>query len=188
MPAAVGSIGVGMSDDEIWQVIAYIRSIEKNAAPITGDAAHGEQVYRASGCPTCHMIQGMGGRLGPDLSSVGSSRSVDYLTESVRNPSRQLTHGLTEAMKEFAQDYESVTVVAANGTKYRGIILNEDSFTVQMLDVGQQVHSFNKGDLKSFDKTRKSFMPAYDVQSISEKDLQDVIAFLVATNRQRGAR
>src|SRR5215470_15848811 len=37
MPAAVGSIGVGMSDDEIWQVIAYIRSIEKKSSAITGD-------------------------------------------------------------------------------------------------------------------------------------------------------
>ena len=184
MPAAVGSIGVGMSDDEIWQVIAYIRSIEKMSAAIIGDATHGEQIYSSHGCPTCHMIRGKGGRLGPDLSSVGSSRAGEYLTESLRNPSRQLTHGLLEAQKEFPQDYESVTVVAADGTKYRGIILNEDSFTLQMIDLRERVHSFNKRELQSFEKSRMSLMPAYGPDSISDKDLQDIVAFLVATSRK----
>ena len=188
MPAAVGSIGVGMSDDEIWQVIAYIRSIEKTSAAITGDAAHGEQVYSAQGCPTCHMIRGKGGRLGPDLSSVGSARAAGYLTESVRNPSGQLSHGLLEAQKEFPQDYESVTVVAADGTKYRGIILNEDSFTLQMIDMQEKVHSFNKRELQSFEKSRKSLMPAYGPEAISDKDLQDIVAFLVATSRKGDAQ
>src|SRR5262249_24572730 len=100
MPAAVGSIGVGMRDDEIWQVIAYIRTIETMSAAISGDATNGEQIYNSHGCPSCHMIRGKGGRLGPDLSSVGSSRAAEYLTESVRNPSRQLSHGLLEAQKE----------------------------------------------------------------------------------------
>jgi cytochrome c oxidase cbb3-type subunit III len=184
MPAAVGSIGVGMSDDEIWQVIAYIRSIEKTSAAITGDATHGELIYSAQGCPSCHMIRGKGGRLGPDLSSVGSARAAEYLTESVRNPSRQLSHGLLEAQKEFPQDYESVTVVAADGTKYRGIILNEDGFTLQMIDVREKVHSFTKRELQSFEKSRMSLMPAYGPDSISDKDLQDIVAFLGATSRK----
>ena len=186
MPAAVGSIGVGMSDDEIWQVITYIRSIEKTSTEITGNATHGEQIYSSHGCSSCHMIRGKGGRLGPDLSSVGSSRSVEYLSESVRNPSRQLTHGLLEAQKEFPQDYETVTVVASDGKKYRGIVLNEDAFTLQMIDLREQVHSFNKRDLQSFEKSRESLMPAYDPDSISDKDLQDLVAFLVVTSRKGG--
>lgn len=188
MPAAVGSIGVGMSDEEIWQVIAYIRSIEKTSSAIAGDAAHGEQVYRSHSCSRCHMLQGRGGRLGPDLTSVGSSRSTSYLEESVRDPNRRLSHGLIEATKEFPQDYESVTVVAADGTKYRGIVLNEDSFTLQMIDIREQVHIFNKQDLKSFEKSRKSLMPAYDPNAIPDNDLQDLIAFLVATGRHGGAQ
>ena len=134
------------------------------------------------------MIRGKGGRLGPDLSSVGSSRSVEYLSESVRNPSRQLTHGLLEVQKEFPQDYETVTVVASDGKKYRGIVLNEDAFTLQMIDLREQVHSFNKRDLQSFEKSRESLMPAYDPDSISDKDLQDLVAFLVVTSRKGGVQ
>ncbi|HEX8764687.1 MAG TPA: c-type cytochrome, partial [Candidatus Acidoferrum sp.] len=90
MPAATnGGIGVGMSDEEIWQVITYIRSGEVKApAQPPGNAERGKQLFNgALGCSTCHMIQGKGGRLGPDLTSVGTSRSTEYLVESLRNPS-----------------------------------------------------------------------------------------------------
>src|SRR5215470_11392788 len=93
MPAATnGGIGVGMSDEEIWQVVTYIRSVEvKAAAKLEGNAAHGKELFSgAAGCSTCHMIQGKGGRLGPDLTTVGGSRWTEYLKESLRNPSRRL--------------------------------------------------------------------------------------------------
>src|SRR5712692_5740152 len=72
MPAATnGGIGVGMSDEEIWQVVTYIRSVEKKAsAAETGNAARGKSLfYGSAACGTCHMVSGKGGRLGPDLSS-----------------------------------------------------------------------------------------------------------------------
>src|SRR6267378_4351352 len=83
MPAATnGGIGVGMSDDEIWQVVTYLRSVEKKAsAAETGDAAHGKELfYGAAACATCHMVNGKGGRLGPDLSPVGSSDRLRRLS------------------------------------------------------------------------------------------------------------
>ena len=60
-------------------------------------------------CSLCHMVGGKGGRLGPDLSSVGGSRTHDALVDAVRNPSRRLAWGLTESTKEFPQEYESAT-------------------------------------------------------------------------------
>ena len=48
------------------------------------------------------MFAGKGGRLGPDLTGAGTARSTEYLTESVRNPSRRLAQGISEAMKEFS--------------------------------------------------------------------------------------
>jgi putative heme-binding domain-containing protein len=182
MPAATtGGIGVGMTDEEIWQVITYIRSVEKHAnASMTGNAAHGKELfYGTAGCGTCHMINGKGGRFGPDLSASGSSRSPEYLVESVRNPSRRLALGLTEPMKDFSQEYETATVVTADGTKLQGVILNEDSFTVQMMDLREQIHSFEKSKLRSYDKSRESMMPAYDEKALSDKNLQDLIAFLL---------
>ena len=191
MPAATnGGIGVGMSDEEIWQVLTYIRSVEKKAsAAETGDAKHGKELfYGSAACGTCHMINGKGGRLGPDLSSTGTSRSVEYLAESLRSPSKRLAKGLFEPMKDFSQEYETATVVTPEGTKLQGVVLNEDSFTVQMLDTREELHSFEKAKLRSFEKTRESLMPAYDAKSLPEKDLKDLIAFLLAASEKGGAQ
>src|SRR6266446_7069982 len=173
--------GVGMTEEEIWQVISYIRSVQAKApAQIPGNAAHGKELFYGSAtCSTCHMIEGKGGRLGPDLSTTGSARSTDYLVESVRNPSRRLAQGISEAMKEFSQEYETVTVVTAEGTKFMGVVLNQDHFTLQMMDTREQLHLFEKGKLRSLEKSRESLMPAYDQKMLSDKDLQDLIAYLL---------
>jgi cytochrome c oxidase cbb3-type subunit 3 len=174
--------GVGMTEEEIWQVIAYIRSRQAKAPPETvGDVAHGKELfYGSAACSTCHMVEGQGGRLGPDLTTTGSARSTEYLIESLRNPSRRLAQGISEAMKEFSQEYETVKVVTADGTKLLGVVLNEDHFTLQMMDTREQVHSFLKEKLLSMEKSRESLMPAYDQKSLSDKDLQDVVAYLLA--------
>ncbi|PYT81204.1 MAG: hypothetical protein DMG40_10105 [Acidobacteria bacterium] len=187
MPAATnGGIGVGMSDEEIWQVITYLRSVQVKApAQPVGNAEHGKELFSgAAGCSSCHMLQGKGGRLGPDLSAVGASRSMEYLLESVRNPSQRLAQGIFESMKEFPQEYESVSVVTADGTKLSGVVLNEDQFTLQMLDTREQLHLFEKDKLRSFETRRESLMPAYDQKTLSDKDLQDLIAYLQSVGAQ----
>jgi cytochrome c oxidase cbb3-type subunit 3 len=172
--------GVGMTEEEIWQVVTYIRSVEKKPDTMTGDAKHGRELfYGSAACGTCHMFQGKGGRLGPDLTGAGTARSTEYLVDSVRNPSRRLTQGIIEAMKEFSVEYETVDVVTGDGTKYKGTLLNEDSFTIQFMDTREQVHSFDKASLKSWQKSRESLMPVYDEKMLPAKDLQDLLAFLV---------
>lgn len=172
--------GVGMTEEELWQVVTYIRSIEKKASAVGGDAKHGRELYYGSAaCGTCHMFQGKGGRLGPDLTGAGTARSTEYLTESLRNPSRRLAQGIIEAMKEFTEEYETVNVVTNDGTKYQGTLLNEDSFTIQFMDMREKVHSFDKMSLQSLQKSRESLMPAYDEKVLPEKDLRDLLAFLV---------
>ena len=75
MPAALGSIGVEMKDQEIWQVITCLRSIEVKAPPLNGNPADGKAlVYGAANCSKCHMVEGKGGRLGPDLTEVARDR------------------------------------------------------------------------------------------------------------------
>jgi cytochrome c oxidase cbb3-type subunit III len=173
--------GVGMTEEEIWQVVTYIRSVEKKGgAGVTGDAKRGRELfYGSAGCGTCHMFRGKGGRLGPDLTGAGTSRSTEYLTESLRNPNRRLAQGIIEAMKEFSEEYETVNVVTSDGTKYQGTLLNEDSFTIQFIDMRENVHSLDKSKVKSFEKSRESLMPAYDEKVLPQKDLQDLLAFMV---------
>jgi putative heme-binding domain-containing protein len=174
------SQGVGMTAEEIWQVIAYIRSVEKKSEPAPGgNATKGDKLFHgAAGCSTCHMINGKGGRLGPELTNVATARSADSLVESIRDPSRRLATGLIENTKEFPQEYETVTVVTVDGQTFKGVTLNEDNFSVQMMDTQQQIHLFEKDKLKSFRKTRESLMPTYDEKTLSEQDLRDLLTYL----------
>jgi cytochrome c oxidase cbb3-type subunit 3 len=183
MPAnGTNGQGVGMTDREIWQIIAYIRSQEVKApAKPVGNAGHGKELfYGDANCSLCHMIEGKGGRLGPELTAVGGSRTRTSIMDSVRNPSRRLAWGLTEASKEFPQEYESVTVVTADGKQIKGVTLNEDSFTVQIMDTSERIHLLEKDKLRSFQKSRQSAMPVYGADLLSDKDLDDIVAYLTS--------
>jgi cytochrome c oxidase cbb3-type subunit III len=182
MPAnGTNGQGVGMTDEEIWQIITYIRSVEVKApAKPSGSAAHGKELfYGDANCSLCHMVEGKGGRVGPDLTSVGGSRTRAAIIDSVRNPSRRLAWGLTESTKEFPQEYETITVVTADGKEIKGVALNEDNFSVQMMDSSEQIHLFEKDKLRSFKKSRESLMPPYKPDTLSDKDLEDIVAYLV---------
>jgi putative heme-binding domain-containing protein len=169
MPAAIGSVGVEMKDQEIWQVITYLRSIEVKAPPVSGNPASGKDLfYSVANCSKCHMVEGKGGRLGPDLTDVGSARSVESIVESIRDPSRQLADG-----------YQTVTVVTADGHETKGFIMNEDSFSVQMMDTSERILLLQKDKLRSFKKSSVSLMPPYNTTVLSDKDLQDIIAYLL---------
>jgi len=183
MPAnGTNGQGVGMTDEEIWQIIAYIRSQEVKApAKALGNAVHGKGLfYGDANCSLCHMVEGRGGRLGPDLTAVGGSRTREAMIDSVRDPSRRLAWGLTEATKEFPQEYEGVTAVMADGKEIKGVTLNEDSFSVQIMDSNEQIHLLEKDKLRSFQKSRQSAMPKYDADVLSDKDLEDIVAYLIS--------
>jgi cytochrome c oxidase cbb3-type subunit 3 len=183
MPAnGTNGQGVGMTDEEIWQIITYIRSVEVKApATPVGNAAHGKELfYGDANCSLCHMVEGKGGRIGPDLSSVGGSRTRDAIVDSVRNPSRRLAWGLTESTKEFPQEYETVTVETAEGKEIKGVALNEDNFSVQIIDSSEQVYLLDKDKLRSFKKSRESLMPIYAPDLLSDKDLNDIVAYLIS--------
>ena len=183
MPAnGTNGQGVGMTDKEIWQIITYIRSQEVKApAKAIGNAVHGKELfYGDANCSLCHMVEGKGGRLGPELTSVGGSRTPQAIIDSVRDPSQRLAWGLTEATKEFPQEYESITAVTSDGKEIKGVAMNEDSFTVQLMDTTEQIHLLEKDKLRSFQKNRQSAMPKYNVDTLSDKDLQDIVAFLVS--------
>ena len=182
MPAnGTNGQGVGMTDEEIWQIITYLRSVQVRApARNFGNAANGKKLfYGDANCSLCHMVAGKGGHTGPDLTSAGISRTVESLVESVRNPSQRLAWGLTEPTKEFAQRYETVIVVTPDGKEIKGVTMNEDSFSLQMMDTADSIHLLEKDKLRSIKKSGKSLMPVYPPATLTDKDLNDIIAYLL---------
>ncbi|MGH9663873.1 MAG: c-type cytochrome, partial [Bryobacteraceae bacterium] len=84
--------GLFYSPDRVWQVVAYIRSLNADEKP-HGNPALGAQLFREKGCAQCHRIDGVGGRLGPDLTQIGESRSPSYLRRALLDPGAEVPQG-----------------------------------------------------------------------------------------------
>lgn len=167
-----------LTEEEIWQLITYLRTLQQPPTAQTGDAKRGEGLFfGATRCSSCHIVNGRGGQLGPELTKVGSARPRAYLVESIREPGRRLTENLSIG-DEATRKYDTVTLVTADGTTIVGVPLNEDTFTVQVMDTGERVHSLQKRTLKSFKHEERSLMPAYDVNRLNASDLDDIVAYL----------
>ena len=167
-----------LTDDEIWQIMAYLRTQQQAATSTSGDARRGETLFfGASNCSPCHMVSGRGGRLGPELSYVGSARPRAYLIESIREPDRQLAEN--HSFGGFTTlNYDTVTAVTRDGKTIVGVPMNEDTFTVQIIDMSERIYSFEKKSLKSLRHEIRSLMPAYGANLMSDTDLQDLVAYL----------
>jgi cytochrome c oxidase cbb3-type subunit III len=175
--------GATFEDSEIWTLVVYLHSLAPAKRALPGTRLKGEQIFVGSGgCSQCHMIQGQGGRLGPDLSRIGASRSAAYLVDSIREPSKDLSDGLLDPNNAlgFSLIYDSVTVVTKTGERITGVAKDEDTFSVQLLDTKQNFQFFLKKDVKEVIHERKSLMPAYSEQMLSPAALQDLVAYLVS--------
>jgi cytochrome c oxidase cbb3-type subunit III len=167
-----------LTEQEVWEIIAYLRTLQQPAASASGDARRGETLFfGATRCASCHIVNGRGGRLGPELSAVGSARSRAYIIESIREPGRRLTENRSLG-SDSTLKFDTVTLVTADGATIVGVPLDEDTFTVQVMDAAERIHSFDKKSLKSFRHEDRSLMPAYDVNRLNDADLNDVVAFL----------
>ena len=126
------------------------------------------------------MVNGRGGRLGPDLSRIGAARSIPYLKDKIREPSKlgkDMTVGL---WWELGQPlvYQTVTLVTKEGRRITGALRNEDTFSIQLMDQGEELRLFSKKDLQEVVHEPGSLMPGYDEKMLSEIDLQDLLAYL----------
>jgi len=159
--------GLFYSPDRVWQVVSYIRSL--NAAPRQFPAAAvaaGAALFNANGCAGCHRVNGAGGRMGPDLSSIGMSRSVEHLRQSILDPGA-----------DVRQRYCVVTVSDAAGKTFDGFLMNEDTYTIQFIDPAGRLYSLEKAGLKSFRIDRVSKMPSFKGK-LSDDEVNSLVAYL----------
>ena len=169
-------------------IIAFLHSLEKPAsAPATGNVEAGRRLFFGEAyCSKCHMVFGQGGRLGPELSRVGASRSRVYLAESIREPDAQITERYIAAdFGNISPTYELVTVTTQKGSTFSGVILNEDSFSLQFMDDREVIHSWSKSYLQSVVREKRSPMPKYTPQQLTDAQLDDLLAFLSSLRGDR---
>jgi putative heme-binding domain-containing protein len=164
-----------LSDKEIKQVIAFVRSLSEQEGEVLlkGDVTKGSLLFEKSGCTSCHVINGKGISIGPDLSGVGLRRGSSYLYERLTHPGN---NKLTD-QEGFIQ-FLVIEVMLNDGTSIRGTRTNEDTFSIQLKDAENRMYSFRKDEVKSINRfSSESLMPSFS--SLSEDDRNDLVAYLM---------
>lgn len=168
-----------LSERETWEVIAYLRGLRSSSnATVAGDPEAGRRIFLGQ-CSGCHMINGRGGRLGPDLSRIAVSRTTAYIIESIRQPSKVLAIAMMPAVAHEAPvTYQTITVITHDGRRITGVRKNEDGFSVQMMTQGEELLTFLKKDVRDVIHEETSLMPQYSEETLNKRDLRDLLAFL----------
>ncbi|GJM13402.1 MAG: hypothetical protein DHS20C12_18050 [Pseudohongiella sp.] len=161
-------------------VAAYVRSLGMlESEEMPGDPLAGERVYGGVGnCSSCHILNGVGTGIGPELSNVGRRRNAAYLRRSVTSPEADQPR-LVDRFRGSLQAFLTVRIVSEYGT-YEGMRINEDAFTVQMRDLAGEIYSFEKSELISYEKVEgHSLMPGYD-SVLDGEQVDDVVSYLMS--------
>jgi cytochrome c oxidase cbb3-type subunit III len=178
-----GMNGVGsLSAEETGQVIGYIRSLghTADAEVAKGDPPRGKSVYESSGCATCHIINGEGGGVGPELSRVGAMRGPSYLRTTLLTPGAILPKEAGAMERGRWTQFLYVHVVTKDGRSFEGTRVYEDSFSIELKDATGKFHSFQKLQLTQLEKVPgKSVMPSFK-DTLSATQLDDLVAYLAS--------
>ena len=157
--------GLWLDENAVWKILLFVRTLEpeteRACTSAEGDAEHGRELFAQKGrCSSCHTVGMGGGRLGPDLSNAGMTYTGEQMREALLDPH-----------KTIAERHRGVKVVERAGITHEGILLNEDAYSLHMMDRAEQIRSFMKADLASFERLDQSLMPAFgDILSAAELD------------------
>ncbi|MEZ6048955.1 MAG: HEAT repeat domain-containing protein [Planctomycetaceae bacterium] len=154
-----------LSEDEMARMVKLIQT--------EGDAARGEMIYRrqALACQSCHAIAGAGGRVGPDILSLGASAQPDYLVNSLLDPN--------DKVKE---NYHTTVIITDEGKTLSGIKLRETDTAVILRNAEDNEFSV---PLDQIDEEIQgtSMMPTGLTDNLTEAEFVDLVRFLSELGR-----
>jgi len=174
-----------LSDQQTWQLVAYIRSVQEAAAatgtpvtrsaPADGNGSAGEAVFfgKTANCASCHEINGRGGIVGPDLSNAGRLDPA-AIRQKITAPSTPIPGGRGERTSIPV----TVVVKTRDGKEIRGVRRNEDTFSLQMVDAAGQLHLLDKLQLASLTVENKSLMPDDFATRLTAAEIDGLVAYL----------
>lgn len=169
--SAAGMPGFALQPTELNAVVAFIRAgfDPSGTAVKVGNPGRGQGLFTGKGaCASCHRVNGTGPRTAPDLSDIGAVRTASALQRSLLNP----TSGMLPINRP-------VRAVMRDGTTIRGRRLNEDTYTVQLIDDRERLVSLTKADLKEYELGKTSPMPPA-TKVLSAEEIADVVAYLLS--------
>ncbi|MBP36713.1 MAG: dehydrogenase [Roseibacillus sp.] len=140
----------------------------------TGDPARGEAIYRrpALACMACHAIAGGGGKVGPDMVSLGASSPVDYIIDSLLSPSAKIKEG-----------YHTVAVTTKDNTAISGTLVREGGGSIVVRDGTGKETEIADAQVQSKTIVPVSLMPPALTASLNRSEFVDLVAYLSSLGR-----
>lgn len=171
-------VGIGWAPDPtIWQIVAYLNwlRIEPGDYDLPGSADRGMQIFRGKGnCASCHRVEGKGGRLGPDLSEVANRRKPE-----------ELKTDLTDPDETVEPRWWTMKVTRADGSSVEGLRMNEDTFTLRVMDGNEKLWHFSKKELRAVARLETSTMPSVSGM-LTASEVDDLVAYLFSLRKESG--
>lgn len=162
-----------LGEPQIKLLIEYLKHSTGTKAPasLAGDPERGKEVFfGAGGCSSCHMIRGEGGFTAPDLTGYASTHASDEIRSAITTPGTR-----TAAFRQ-------VVVAAKDGKQYRGLIRNEDNFSLQLLSADGKFYLLSKTDLQHIERDTQSTMPSDYGSKLNDEQLDDLVKYLTSVS------
>jgi putative heme-binding domain-containing protein len=132
------------------------------------DLLNGKALFKQT-CSACHTLYGEGGKIGPDI--TGSNRTnIDYLLSNLIEPS-----------SEIQDDYKMVVITSRDGRTFSGNVVAENDRQITLRVIGQDQLVLNKSEIQSREIASVSMMPEGLIQTLTDKEVQDLVAYLRTT-------
>jgi putative membrane-bound dehydrogenase-like protein len=158
--------GGALPNPDRQKVIDELISVTKR----TGDATAGKAVFKKH-CATCHMHNGEGNQIGPDLSGV-AVHPKDHLIVDILDPSRSVEG-----------NFRVYQVVTKDGVTINGLLASESKTAVELIDAEAKKHVLQRDDIEVLSATNKSLMPEGFEKQMSADDLANLLEFLTQRGR-----
>ncbi len=164
------------SEGQAGTIVAYLRSLASSPTTgmLKGDAGRGQALFTGKGqCQNCHSVAGVGARGGPALSEVGASRRAIELQRAIVDPNA-----------DIRSDHRPARIVMRDGATINGRLLNQDTFTVQLLDNTGRLRLLDKSAIRELSIPKESPMPSYKGK-LNDQEIADLVTYLSTLKGRR---
>lgn len=128
-------------------------------------SALGRRVFERAGCVKCHTTVNENALRAPSLQGIGKAQKVEYLVESIFEPSKVIKTG-----------FEIETVVTTAGQTYQGLV-KEEGGKLRIITVDKEI-DLAKSDVEERVVQKKSLMPEGLYKDLSPSELRDLVSYL----------
>lgn len=156
---------------KLLAILSHLRFLQGKSDPprLPGNAATGKELFAGkAGCSQCHMVQGQGGFIGPDLTNYGAGHAASGIRDAI-----------VSSDKRSGSNKMLAKVTTRDGQTVSGMVRNEDNFSLQLQSLDGALHLLRKSDVAEFAHDSKPLMPADYATKLSREELNHLVAYLL---------